>query len=252
MRGFPGPSLTRSERKVRGRFDRLLRQLTANVHNSPRPARYTLAPRLRRRWRSSRLCSRPGPTCTPCDGERSLGQIGRMPAVRGGWRKGIPASEPDYLPLTEEVITAHLSGELELGLYPMLDGDQCCWLAADFDGPAAMLDALAHLKAAPAAAAAAALEISRSGLGAHVWLFFSRPVPAAIARQLGSALLREAIAPRGRMDLRSYDLLFPSQDVRQVGGLANLIATPLSSSRDYPQHVLRFMVRGLRPRRALS
>ncbi|MGI8681143.1 MAG: TOTE conflict system archaeo-eukaryotic primase domain-containing protein [Mycobacteriales bacterium] len=155
------------------------------------------------------------------------GKSGWMPAVRGGWRKGVPAAQREYLPLTEDVITAHLSGELELGLYPLLDGDRCSWLAADFDGPAAMLDALAYLKAARAAGAPAALEVSRSGLGAHVWLFFTAPVPAATARQVGSGLLREAIAMRGRMDLTSYDRLFPSQDVLQVGGLGNLIAAPL-------------------------
>jgi superfamily II DNA or RNA helicase len=141
--------------------------------------------------------------------------------------QGVPASEREYLPLTDEVITAHLSGELELGLYPLLDGDRCHWLAADFDGPTAMLDALAYLKAARAVGASAALEVSRSGLGAHVWLFFTAPVTAATARQLGSGLLREAIAVRGRMDLASYDRLFPSQDVVQVGGLGNLIAAPL-------------------------
>jgi len=75
------------------------------------------------------------------------GRSGWMPAVRGGWRKGRPAAEPEYLPLTSEVLTAHLSGGIEIGLYPMLDGDRCRWLAADFDGPAAMLDALAYLKA---------------------------------------------------------------------------------------------------------
>jgi superfamily II DNA or RNA helicase len=142
----------------------------------------------------------------------------------------VPAAQREYLPLTEEVITAHLSGELELGLYPMLDGDRCWWLAADFDGPAAMLDALAYLKAARAAGAPAALEVSRSGLGAHAWIFFAAPVPAATARQVGSGLLGEAIAVRGRMDLASYDRLFPSQDVLAVGGLGNLIAAPLAGS----------------------
>src|SRR3954464_570502 len=44
---------------------------------------------------------------------------------------------------------------------------------------------------------------------------------------MGSGLLREAIAVRGRMDLASYDRLFPSQDVLEVGGLGNLIAAPL-------------------------
>lgn len=155
------------------------------------------------------------------------GKSGWMPAVRGGWRKGLPAAEREYLPLTPEVITAHLCGEIELGLYPLLDADKCCWLAADFDGPAAMLDALAYLKAARAADAPAALEVSRSGLGAHVWLFFTAPVAAATARHVGSGLLREAISLRGRMDLSSYDRLFPSQDVLQVGGLGNLIAAPL-------------------------
>ena len=155
------------------------------------------------------------------------GKSGWMPAVRGGWRKGIPAAQREYLPLTEEVVTAHLSGDLDLGLYPMLDGDRCWWLAADFDGPSAMLDALAYLKAARGAGAPAALEVSRSGTGAHAWMFFAATVPAAEARQVGTGLLREAIALRGRMDLSSYDRLFPSQDVRQAGGLGNLIAAPL-------------------------
>jgi hypothetical protein len=76
------------------------------------------------------------------------GKAGWLPAVRGGWRKGVPHSQRDYLPLTAEVLTAHLSGQAHIGLYPLLDGDRCWWLAADFDGPAAMLDALSYLKAA--------------------------------------------------------------------------------------------------------
>ncbi|HKS46205.1 MAG TPA: hypothetical protein VJT49_14055 [Amycolatopsis sp.] len=52
--------------------------------------------------------------------------------------------------MTGEVLRAHLSGQTHLGLYPLLDGDLCCWLAADFDGQAAMLDALAYAKAARA------------------------------------------------------------------------------------------------------
>jgi superfamily II DNA or RNA helicase len=155
------------------------------------------------------------------------GKSGWMPAVRGGWRRGMPADQREYLPLAREVLIAHLAGEQEIGLYPMLDGDRCWWLAADFDGPAAMLDALAYLKAARAVGAPVALEISRSGAGAHAWLFFASPVAAALARQIGSGLLREAIALRGRMSLSSYDRLFPSQDVLQVGGLGNLIAAPL-------------------------
>jgi hypothetical protein len=34
------------------------------------------------------------------------GRSGWTPAVRGGWRKGVPAAEREFLPLTEEVSTA--------------------------------------------------------------------------------------------------------------------------------------------------
>ena len=155
------------------------------------------------------------------------GKSGWMPAVEGGWRKGSKPADQRYLPLTPEVLAAHLTGDVHIGLYPMLPGDQTCWLAADFDGPAAMLDALAYLKAARAAGAPAAVEVSRSGVGAHVWIFFTDPIPAATARQVGTGLVREAIAIRGRMDLRCYDRLFPSQDLLLGSGPGNLIAAPL-------------------------
>ncbi|MPZ00910.1 MAG: helicase [Actinophytocola sp.] len=158
---------------------------------------------------------------------RRTGRSGWLPVVRGGWRKGVRHEDREYLPLTEEVLTAHLTGDIHLGLYPLLDGDRCSWLAADFDGDAAMLDALAYLKAARASGAPGALEVSRSGVGAHVWVFFTEPVPAETARKLGTGLLREAMALRGRMDLASYDRLFPSQDVLPTGGVGNLIAAPL-------------------------
>jgi superfamily II DNA or RNA helicase len=155
------------------------------------------------------------------------GKAGWSPAVRGGWRKGVRHEDRNYLPLTTDVLRAHLTGEKHVGLYPLLDGDMCWWLAADFDGQTAMLDALAYLKAARSSSVPAALEVSRSGIGAHVWVFFAAPVPAETARRLGAALLREAMALRGHMDLASYDRLFPSQDVLPAGGVGNLIAAPL-------------------------
>lgn len=105
--------------------------------------------------------------------------------------------------------------------------DRCWWLAADFDGPGAMFDALMYVKAGRALQAPVALEVSRSGVGAHAWVFFTAPVPAEAARRLGSGLLREATALRGRMNLASYDRLFPSQDLLPAGGVGNLIAAPL-------------------------
>jgi hypothetical protein len=132
------------------------------------------------------------------------GKAGWMPAVQGGWKRDKSAPRI-YLPLTAQILTEHLTGDIHAGVYPLLDGDTCRFLACDFDGQAALLDSLAYLKAARAADIPAALEASRSGVGAHVWIFFSGPVHATIARRLGAALLREAIAMRGELDLSSYD-----------------------------------------------
>jgi hypothetical protein len=98
---------------------------------------------------------------------------------------------------------------------------------ADFDGPTALLDAINYIKAARALQVPAALELSRSGTGAHAWIFFTAPVAAENARRLGTGLLREAMALRGQMSLASYDRLFPAQDVLPTGGVGNLIAAPL-------------------------
>src|SRR5580700_3662742 len=160
------------------------------------------------------------------DNQRT-GKSGWVPAVRGGWQKGVRHEDRSYLPLTAAVLAAHLKGEVHIGLYPLLDGDKCWWLAADFDGPEAMFDALMYVKAGRALQVPVALEVSRSGVGAHTWVFFTSPVPAEAARRLGAGLLREAMALRGRMTLASYDRLFPSQDLLPVGGVGNLIAAPL-------------------------
>lgn len=156
-----------------------------------------------------------------------LGKKGWKPAVAGGWRKGMDARQARRLPLTPEVLRAHLSGQVFIGLYPLMPDNTCSYLAADFDGAAAMLDALAYAKAARAGGVPAAVELSKSGRGAHVWIFFVAPVEAAIARRVGTVLLHEAMVLRGSMDLCSYDRLFPSQDVLPGAGPGNLIAAPL-------------------------
>lgn len=81
------------------------------------------------------------------------------------------------------MLAAHLKGDVHIGLYPLLDGDKCRWLAADFDGHEAMFDALMYVKAGRALQVPVALEVSRSGAGAHTWVFFTSPVPAEMARR---------------------------------------------------------------------
>lgn len=159
------------------------------------------------------------------------GAAGWMPAVAGGWRRGMDRRGAAYLPRTAEVVVAHLVGDVFMGLYPLLPGNACHFVVADFDGPTAMLDALAYIKAARASGVPAGLEISQSGRGAHVWIFFTGPVQAAVARAVGTVLLHEAMVLRGSMDLRSYDRLFPNQDVLPDGGFGNLIAAPLQGRR---------------------
>lgn len=104
-------------------------------------------------------------------------------------------------------------------------------MADDFDKEAAMLDALAFLKAARAYNVPAALEVSQPGRGAHVWIFFAQATSASIARRIATSVLSEAFQVRGSMHLSSYDRLFPSQDVHIGRGMGNLIAAPLNGLR---------------------
>jgi len=155
----------------------------------------------------------------------STSKSGWSPAVRGGWAN--KRTKKEYLPLTDEVLARHLRGEATIGIYPLLPGDSCTLLACDFDQGTWALDALAYLDACHQAEVPAALERSRSGDGAHVWVFFEDEVPASTARSLGTSLLRQAMAARAELDLSSYDRFFPSQDFMPKGSFGNLIALPL-------------------------
>jgi hypothetical protein len=73
-----------------------------------------------------------------------------------------------------------------------------------------------------------AIERSRSGNGAHAWIFFAEPVPAATARRLGAILVAKASALHPTLGLSAYDRLFPNQDTLPAGGFGNLIALPLA------------------------
>lgn len=157
-------------------------------------------------------------------------RTGWSPAVRGGWAHAPQRARPEYLPLTDDVLVAHLRGEQAIGIYPLLPGDACRLLACDFDGRSWALDALAFVDACRAADVPVALERSRSGGGAHAWVFFAEAVPASTARAIGAGLLRRAMAARVEIDLASYDRLFPSQDFMPKGSFGNLIALPLEGA----------------------
>ncbi|MGE3271139.1 MAG: hypothetical protein AB7P40_20480 [Chloroflexota bacterium] len=157
------------------------------------------------------------------------GQSGYAPALRPGVPRGRQYQHEahDYLPLTGDVVRGHLMGAYTLGVYPLLRDDTCWFLAFDFDKDGWRQDVLAVLEACDSLGIPAALERSRSGQGAHLWVFFAQPVAASVARSLGSAALTRALDRRYQIGLDLYDRLFPSQDTLPLGGFGNLIAVPL-------------------------
>jgi len=172
--------------------------------------------------------------------EGKEGKSGYSPAATMDWR-AINAARPQerkrvarktrmLLPLTAEAIRKHLIGKHTLGIYPLLPDETCWFLAVDFDNKSWIADSAAFLQTCRRFHVPAIVERSRSGNGAHVWMFFDRPVLAADARKLGCALLTRTMEKRHEIGLDSYDRLFPSQDTLPKGGFGNLIALPLQKA----------------------
>jgi hypothetical protein len=149
----------------------------------------------------------------------------RTSLVGQGKKRAVKHSK--LFPLTEDVIRDHLLGRQTIGVYPLLQDDNCWFVAVDFDKKTWETDASAFLETCYGLDIPSALERSRSGNGAHVWIFFAEPIPAALARRLARALLTRTMERRYTMGLDSYDRLFPSQDTMPKGGFGNLIALPL-------------------------
>jgi superfamily II DNA or RNA helicase len=166
------------------------------------------------------------------------GKKGYSPACTNDWMSGIcgkthkppikcgECSNRKFLQVTEQVIIDHLQGRHVIGVYPMFPDDTCCFLAVDFDKEKWMDDVLAFREICKNMSIPMAVERSRSGNGAHVWFFFTEPVPAVTARTMGCFLITETMSRRHQLSMESYDRLFPSQDTLAKGGFGNLIALP--------------------------
>lgn len=136
------------------------------------------------------------------------------------------------LPLTDGDLFAHLAGKDKygrdvVGVYPMLTDETCAFCCVDFDDEGYKTAALAFQSACMKNGVPAYVERSRSGEGAHVWIFFETPIPAKTARQLVSGLLTLAMAQNKQISFSSYDRILPNQDIMPAGGFGNLIALPL-------------------------
>jgi hypothetical protein len=109
----------------------------------------------------------------------------------------------------------------------MLQDETCFFLAADFDKKNWREDVGAVWETCRQLELPVAMERSRSGNGAHLWLFFDKALPAVLARKLGAYILTETMERRPEIGLDSYDRFFPNQDTLPNGGFGNLIALPL-------------------------
>lgn len=176
---------------------------------------------------------------------RKTGKSGYQPDCINEWRPGIclkpqvrcnRCDRRQFVPLTDSVFQKHLTGrdpsdregkDFTIGIYPLLQDETCWFLAVDFDKSAWERDAQAFRETCNQQGVPASLERSRSGNGAHIWIFFSEQVPARLARSLGSLLITETMEKRPEISLKSYDRFFPNQDTMPERGFGNLIALPL-------------------------
>ncbi len=174
---------------------------------------------------------------------KTTGKSGYAPACANEWRAGVcekprikcsDCSKRLLIPLSDSVIYDHLAGKTTVGVYPLLADDSCYLLAADFDEADWKEDARAFALSCQELGVPVSLEISRSGKGAHAWVFFASSVSARDARRLGTAIISHACARMRQLNLKSYDRLFPNQDTMPKGGFGNLIALPLQKApRDH-------------------
>ncbi|MFO7605325.1 MAG: DEAD/DEAH box helicase family protein [Desulfurivibrionaceae bacterium] len=172
----------------------------------------------------------------PLRWESKKGKGGFSPACRHEWNRAFcdkprvkcgQCDNREFIPLTDKTIYEHLVGSHSIGVYPLLKDDTCWFLAADFDKGAWKEDVSAYLETCARLGIPAVLEKSRSGRGGHVWMFFSEPVAASVARKVGCYLMTLTMERRYQIGLDSYDRFFPNQDTLPKGGFGNLIALPL-------------------------
>lgn len=175
----------------------------------------------------------------------NTGKAGYSPVCRNEWIRGIcdkprvkcgECPNQAFIPFSDDALRSHLTGrapgsstDFTAGVYPMLPDETCWFLAADFDKRSWMQDVAAFRATALAKGIPIAVERSRSGNGAHTWIFFAEPVPAVDARRLGALLITATMNRCPDIGFDSYDRFFPNQDTMPAGGFGNLIALPLQS-----------------------
>jgi len=150
----------------------------------------------------------------------------------------------EWTPLELWRIKEHLKGSKDdgtdvIGVYPLLPDGTCRFIVFDFDNHEkgseaedfANIDNEWHnevdalRKMCEQNGIRPLVERSRSGKGAHLWIFFKRPVAVSVARNFGYLLLDKGSTSINMKSFHYYDRMYPSQDV--ASSIGNLIALPL-------------------------
>ena len=178
---------------------------------------------------------------------KTSGKAGYQPVCQNEWTplcdkrtfKCADCPNRQFSPLTYNDYYRHLEGKDAdgrdvIGLYVLDEDNTCHLLCTDFDDKNCehgyQDDVLAFADVCKSWNVPYSIERSRSGNGAHVWIFFESPVLAVKARRLGNAILTEAMNRDGKIGFKSYDRFFPNQDTLPEGGLGNLVALPLQGN----------------------
>ena len=178
---------------------------------------------------------------------KTSGKAGYQPVCQNEWTpmcdkrtfKCADCPNRHFSPLTDNDIYRHLEGKDAdgrdvIGLYVLNEDNTCHLLCTDFDDKNCehgyKNDVLAFIDVCRSWNIPCSVECSRSGNGAHVWIFFDNPVLAVKVRRLGNAILTEAMSRNGKISFKSYDRFFPNQDTMPEGGLGNLVALPLQGN----------------------
>ena len=188
---------------------------------------------------------------------KSTGEVSYYTQCYNFWKNGCPringskikCQECDkraYKKLEKQQIIAHLKGVAEdatdvIGIYPLLEDETCRFIVFDFDNHEkdAEKQDFANVDDTWQEEVEALREIcvmngieplverSRSGRGAHLWIFFQKKIEASLARKFGNALLRKGAESVNLKSFKYYDRMLPMQEHLPQGGIGNLIALPL-------------------------
>lgn len=172
---------------------------------------------------------------------RKKGAKGYAPACDNEWQHSVcekprvkcsECRNQAFRPLDESAAREHLLGHITIGTYAIREDDTCTFLACDLDETNWADDVTVYRRSGMEVGVDVAVERSRSGNGAHAWIFFSEAVPARLARLLGTMLLSRTADHRQALGVKSFDRFFPSQDTLPTArhGFGNLIALPLQKT----------------------